>query len=100
MDLNTIIIAGVLLVAVVIFFAVRNKRDARKMMAENTNVLPLMQQKAMQIKVSRLQEATQNNIAANEQLVQLAGAYKSNTISMQEYNEKLDAMIYNLDIEL
>ncbi|MES2275490.1 MAG: hypothetical protein V4592_05680 [Bacteroidota bacterium] len=100
MDINTICIACGLLLVLVLFFTLRNKRSVNKMLEDNTNVVPLMMQKATQIKVSRLQQETKNDTKANEQLQKLVAAYKSNQINITEYNEKLDTMIQWLEIDL
>jgi len=100
MDLNVVLAIAVVLLGIVVYFALKNRKDATKMMESNTGVVPLMLQKSTQIKVNRLQEATQNNTQANTQLVKLVAAYKNNLISIQDYNQKLDKMIFELDIDL
>ena len=100
MDLNTIVVIGAVLLIVIIYFTIRNRKDASKMMENNTNVAPLMLVRSTQIKVNRLQQATQDNTQANAQLVKLAAAYKNNQLSIQDYNQKLDKMIFSLNIDL
>jgi hypothetical protein len=100
MSTNNLFLIAVSVLAIVVFFAIRNRRDANKMMASNKDVVPLMLQKATQIKVSRLHEATRTNPRDNEQLTKLMSAYKSNRLNIHDYNEKLDKMIFRLDIEL
>ena len=100
MELNTILAIAVVLIGVTVFFAFRNRKDASKMMENNKDVVPLLLQKSTQIKVNRLQQATHGNTQANAQLVKLVAAYKNNQISIQDYNQKLDKMIFSLDIDL
>jgi glucan phosphoethanolaminetransferase (alkaline phosphatase superfamily) len=100
MDITTIGIIGAIIVAVVLFFTFKNKQTASKMMEGNTDVVPLMMQKATQMKVSRLQQVTADDPKANEQLQRLVAAYKNNQISIQAYNDKLDTLIQRLEIEL
>ena len=100
MDMSTVGIIGAIIVAAVLFFTFRNKQAAGKMMEGNTDVVPLMLQKATQIKVTRLQQVTKDDTANNERLQKLVVAYKSNQITIQQYNEKLDAMIQRLEVEL
>jgi hypothetical protein len=80
MELNTVLAVIAVVLIIVVFFAIRNRKDAHKMMENNKGVVPLMLQKSTQIKVARLQEATQGNTPANTQLVKLVSAYKNNLI--------------------
>lgn len=100
MDLTTIGICGGILIVVVAFFSFKNRSQATKMLHDNQNVAPLMQQKATQIKVNRLLQATQQIPAANKQLHGLIASYKNDQISILEYNQELDNMISNLEIDL
>lgn len=100
MDINTIFIAAIILIMVVVFFGLRHKRNVKTIMADNNNVIPLMMQKSTQAKVIRLNQATSNNQQANEQLQKLIAAYKDHQLNIQDYNEQLDKMIAKLDIEL
>jgi hypothetical protein len=100
MDVTTVCIIGGVIIVIVVFFAFRNRQTAGKMLEQNVNVMPLMMQKATQIKITSLQQATQDDPAENEKLIKLVAAYKNNQIDMTEYNQKLDAMIYRLEIEL
>lgn len=100
MDFNTVLLVIGVALAVVVFFAVKNKRHANKMIAGSKGVVPLMLQKSTQLKVNRLQQVTQNNTRDNEQLLKLVAAYKNNLININDYNDKLDKMIIRLDIDL
>jgi glucan phosphoethanolaminetransferase (alkaline phosphatase superfamily) len=101
MDAITLAITiGALIVLVVVFFALRNRQTAGKMLQQNVGVVPLMLQKATQMKVTRLQQATQDDIEANQKLVKIVAAYKNNQLTMDEYSQKLDAMINRLEIDL
>jgi len=100
MDIQTVAIIGGIILLVVVFFAVRNRQTAGKILQENVGVVPLMLQKSTQMKVVRLQEFTKGNTKTNEQLQKLVAAYKSNQINIRQYNEKLDAMIMRLEVEL
>jgi len=100
MDVQTVAIIGGIIVIAVVFFAVRNRQTAGKILQENVGVAPLMLQKSTQMKVVRLQEFTKDNAKTNEQLQKLVAAYKSNQINIRQYNEKLDAMIMRLEVEL
>ncbi|QKJ28490.1 hypothetical protein HQ865_01510 [Mucilaginibacter mali] len=98
--MNTVLAGIGVLLVVVVFFAFRNRKTANQMLENNVGVVPLMQQKSTQMKVTRLQEATKDDTAENEKLQKLVAAYKNNQITIQQYNEKLDAMIYRLDIDI
>ena len=100
MSTQNLFLTAISVFAIVVFFAIRNRRDANKMMASNKDVVPLMMQKATQLKVIRLHEATSSSPRDNEQLTKLVAAYKSNRLNIQDYNEKLDKMIFRLDIDL
>jgi hypothetical protein len=100
MDVSTVVIAGGILIAVVVFFAFKNRKTAGKILQENRGVVPLMLQKSTQIKVTRLQQITKDNTKANDYLKRLVNSYKTNQINIQEYNEKLDRMIAKLEVEL
>jgi len=100
MDLNTIGIAAAALIIIVVFFGLRHKRNVKHIMADNTNVIPLMMQKSTQAKVICINQATTDNQQANEQLQKLIAAYKNDQLSIQDYNEQLDKMLVKLDIEL
>lgn len=93
-------VIGAVIIIVVVYFAIRNKSDAQKMLEQNVDVVPLMLQKATQIKVARLQQATQNDTIANEKLVKMVAAYKNKQLTIDEYNHKLDAMVSQLEIDL
>jgi hypothetical protein len=100
MDTQTLSVIAAVILVIVLYFTLRNRRDARKMMDGNQNVAPLMMQKATQTKVIRLQEVTKTNARDTEQLTKLIAAYKSNQLNIHDYNIKLDKMIFRLDVEL
>lgn len=100
MDMNTVLAGIGVLLVIVVFFAFRNRKTANQMLENNVGVVPLMLQKSTQMKVASLQEATKDDTAENEKLQKLVASYKSNQITIQQYNEKLDAMIYRLDIDI
>jgi len=93
-------VIGAVIIIVVVYFAIRNKSDAQKMLEQNVDVVPLMMQKATQLKVARLQQATQHDTAANQKLAKMVDAYKNKQLTIDEYNHKLDAMINQLEIDL
>lgn len=100
MDMNTVLIGLGILLVIVAFFAFRNRKTANKMLKNNVGVVPLMLQKSTQLKVGRLQEATKDDVTANEKLQKLVAAYKNNEIDINQYNERLNAMIQRLDIDI
>lgn len=100
MNTNTLTAIAAVILAVVLFFTLRNRRYARKMLDGNQKVAPLMLQKATQTKVSRLQEVTKNNAHDNEQLLKLVAAYRNNQLNIHDYNARLDKMIFRLDVDL
>jgi len=100
MDVQTVSIIGGTIVIIVVFFAFRNRQTASKILQENVGVAPLMLQKSTQMKVVRLQEFTKGNTKRNELLNKLVTDYKSNQITIRQYNEKLDAMIMRWEVEL
>ncbi|GAB3936927.1 hypothetical protein [Mucilaginibacter myungsuensis] len=100
MEMSTVAIVGGVIVAGVVFFAFKNRRDAGNMMENNTNVVPLMLQRSTQLKVNRLQQATVTDTQQNDRLEALMAAYKDNRITIQQYNQKLDLMINQLQVEL
>ena len=100
MNTDNFYIAGVVVLVLIAVYMLRHKRSVNQMLADNNNVVPLMQQRATQLKVTRLQEATKNNAPANQQLLNLVAAYKGNQLGVKEYNDRLDKMINELDVEL
>lgn len=99
MDMNTALIGLGVLLVIVAFFAFRNRKTANQMLENNVGVVPLMLQKSTQMKVARLQQATKDDIQANEKLQKLVTAYTNNEIDINQYNEKLNAMMQRLDID-
>ena len=93
-------VIGAIVIIVVVYFAIRNKSDAQKMLEQNVDVVPLMLQKATQLKVARLQQATQHDTRANENLAKMVAAYKNKQLTIDEYNHKLDALVNQLEIDL
>lgn len=100
MDITTVCVAGGVVFIAAIFFAIKSARTTNAILKNNTNVVPLLMQKSTQAKVVRLQQATQDDTAANERLHKLTAAYKNSQINVQQYNDKLDAMLARFDNEL
>lgn len=100
MEVSTVAIVGGVVVAGVVFFAFKNRRDASSLMENNTNVVPLMLQRSTQVKVTKLQQVTLNDTQQHDRLNAIVAAYKDNKISIQQYNQKLDTMLAQLDVDL
>lgn len=100
MDTNTLCVIAAAALAFVLFFTLKNRRHAAQMLDGNESVAPLMLQKATQIKVNRLQQATAGSIQDKEQLTRIVAAYRARQLNIHDYNEKLDKMIFRLNVDL
>jgi len=100
MDVDNLLGAGAAVLVVAFIYMLLHRKKVNKVLKQNDNVPPLMLQRSTQLKLSRLQEATLSNEVGQKQLQRLVDDYQNKKITIKEYNNKLDALINKLNIEV
>ncbi|PTQ94910.1 hypothetical protein C8P68_106124 [Mucilaginibacter yixingensis] len=100
MNVDTLLGAAAVVLATTLVYTLLRRKKVNKVLQQNNTVPPLMLQRSTQLKLTRLQEATQYNEAGQRQLQRLVNDYQNKKISIKEYNDKLDALINKLNIEV
>lgn len=100
MNVDTLFGAGAVVLASAFIYMLLHRKKVNKVLQQNDTTPPLMLQRSTQLKLTRLQEATQYNEAGQKQLQRLVDDYQNKKISIKDYNNKLDALINKLNIEV